>query len=92
MIIGLCGLIGSGKGTVADILVDEHNFEKISFADKLKDAVSVLFDWDRAMLEGETSESRVWREQEDSFWTKETGRKITPRKIALKQTRIKTLC
>ena len=76
MIIGLCGLIGSGKGTVADILVDEHNFEKISFADKLKDAVSVLFDWDRAMLEGETSESRVWREQEDSFWTKETGRKV----------------
>ena len=81
MIIGLCGLIGSGKGTVADILVDEHNFEKISFADKLKDAVSVLFDWDRAMLEGETSESRVWREQEDSFWTKETGRKITPRLV-----------
>lgn len=81
MIIGLCGLIGSGKGTVADILVDEHKFEKISFADKLKDAVSVLFDWDRQMLEGETSESRFWREQEDTFWTKETGRKITPRLV-----------
>ena len=81
MIIGLCGLIGSGKGTVADILVDEHKFEKISFADKLKDAVSVLFDWDREMLEGETSESRFWREQEDTFWTKETGRKITPRLV-----------
>ena len=81
MIIGLCGLIGSGKGTVADILVDEHKFEKISFADKLKDAVSILFDWDRKMLEGETSESRLWREQEDDFWTKETGRKITPRLV-----------
>ena len=81
MIIGLCGLIGSGKGTVANILVDEHKFEKISFADKLKDAVSVLFDWDREMLEGETSESRFWREQEDTFWTKETGRKITPRLV-----------
>ena len=45
MIIGICGLIGSGKGTVADVLVEEHKFEKISFADKLKDAVSVLFDW-----------------------------------------------
>jgi dephospho-CoA kinase len=39
MIIGMCGLIGSGKGTVADILIDQYNFKKISFADKLKDAV-----------------------------------------------------
>ena len=46
MIIGICGLIGSGKGTVADILVDEH-FKKISFADKLKDGVSTVFGWDR---------------------------------------------
>ena len=81
MIIGICGLIGSGKGTVADILVEEHNFQKISFADKLKDAVALMFDWDRNMLEGETSESRYWREQPDAFWTKETGRKITPRLV-----------
>ena len=81
MIIGLCGLIGSGKGTVADILVDDHKFVKISFADKLKDAVSTMFDWDRQMLEGETPESRSWREQEDDFWTKETGRRITPRLV-----------
>ena len=40
MIIGICGLIGSGKGTVADILVENHNFEKLSFADKLKDGVA----------------------------------------------------
>lgn len=81
MIIGICGLIGSGKGTVADILVEEHNFHKISFADKLKDAVALMFDWDREMLEGETSESRYWREQPDAFWTKETGRTITPRLV-----------
>ena len=81
MIIGICGLIGSGKGTVADVLVEEHKFEKISFADKLKDAVSVLFDWPRDMLEGETPDSRYWREQEDKFWTEETGRKITPRLV-----------
>lgn len=78
MIIGICGLIGSGKGTVADILV-EQGFQKISFADKLKDGVATVFGWDRAMLEGDTDESRAWRELQDDFWTKETGRTITPR-------------
>jgi len=81
MIIGVCGLIGSGKGTVADILVEEHDFKKISFADKLKDAVAVLFGWPRNMLEGDTQESREWREQVDEFWTNETGRTITPRLV-----------
>tara|TARA_B100001093_G_scaffold504359_1_gene560092 strand:+ start:111 stop:704 length:594 start_codon:yes stop_codon:yes gene_type:complete len=81
MIIGICGLIGSGKGTVADILVEEHSYEKLSFADKLKDGVSSVFGWDRQMLEGDTDDSRKWREQEDKFWTKETGEAITPRLI-----------
>jgi len=68
MIIGVCGLIGSGKGTVADILEKDHGFIKISFADSLKDAVSVVFGWDRALLEGDTDESRAWREQRDLWW------------------------
>ena len=80
MIVGICGLIGSGKGTVADILV-EQGFTKVSFADKLKDGVATIFDWDRAMLEGDTDESREWREQTDDFWTQETGRTITPRVV-----------
>ena len=81
MIIGICGLIGSGKGTVADILVDTHGFEKISFADKLKDGVATIYGWDRNMLEGDTPESREWRETPDEFWTKETGKEITPRLV-----------
>jgi hypothetical protein len=81
MIIGICGLIGSGKDTVADILVQENNFKKLSFADKLKDGVSAVFGWDRVMLEGNTEKSRAWREQEDTFWTNETGRTITPRLV-----------
>ena len=81
MIIGVCGLIGGGKGTVGDILVEHHNFEKLSFADKLKDAVARMFDWDRELLEGITEESRTWREQKDTFWSNETGRNITPRLV-----------
>ena len=81
MIIGICGLIGSGKGTVADVLVEQHKFKKISFADKLKDAVSVLFNWDRDMLEGDTDRSRIWREKADVFWSNETDREITPRLV-----------
>jgi len=81
MIIGICGLIGSGKGTVADYLIDQHSFKKISFADKLKDAVAEMFDWPRPMLEGITPQSRDWRERPDSFWSQELGRDITPRYV-----------
>ena len=42
MIIGICGLIGCGKGTVGDILVDDYGFTKLSFADKLKDGVATV--------------------------------------------------
>lgn len=81
MIIGICGLIGSGKGTVADILVEQYGYKKLSFADKLKDGVSTIFGWDREMLEGDNDKSRVWRERKDDFWTAETGMTITPRLV-----------
>ena len=81
MIIGICGLIGSGKDTIADHLVKDHNFVKISFADKLKDTVATLFEWDRDLLDGKTEQSRLWREQEDHFWSKELKKKVTPRYV-----------
>ena len=81
MLIGICGLIGSGKDTVAQNLIDNHNFIKISFADKLKDAVASMFSWDRELLDGKTDKSRAWREQVDQYWTQETGREITPRLV-----------
>lgn len=62
-------MIGGGKGTVADILVGNHNFEKLSFADSLKDMVATVFGWQRHLLEGDTKESREWRERVDEWWS-----------------------
>jgi len=79
MIIGLVGNIGNGKGTVADILVEKHNFVKESFANSLKDACAIVFGWDRALLEGDTPESRAWREQDDPWWSEKFGKPFSPR-------------
>jgi hypothetical protein len=79
MLIGIVGLISSGKDTVAERLVREYNFKKDSFAKSLKDAVSSMFNWDREMLEGKTDESRAWREQPDAFWSKKFNKEVTPR-------------
>lgn len=69
MIIGVCGLIGSGKDTIADYLQNIHQFRRESFAHTLKDAVASVFGWDRELLEGRTRESREWREQVDPWWS-----------------------
>ena len=79
MLIGIVGLIGSGKGTVADRLVEKHGYVKDSFAKSLKDAVAAMFNWDRNMLEGDTTSSRHWREQPDKFWSERLGKPVTPR-------------
>jgi len=80
MIIGVCGLIGAGKDTIADYLVNIHQFRRESFANTLKDAVSSVFGWDRELLEGRTRQSREWREQVDPWWaTRLNMPNLTPR-------------
>ena len=79
MLIGLVGLISSGKDTVAERLITHHGYKRDSFAKSLKDAVSSMFNWDRELLEGNTSESRAWREQPDKFWSEKMGKEVTPR-------------
>ena len=80
MIIGICGFIGSGKDTVADYLVNFHEFRRESFANSLKDAVSAVFGWDRTMLEGRTKQAREWREQVDPWWAERLNMPdLTPR-------------
>ena len=84
MIIGLVGFIGSGKGTVGDILAREHGYHQFAFADALKDAVSQIFLWPRGLLEGDSNASRAFRERVDVWWSNKLGYEVTPRLILQK--------
>jgi len=80
LIIGLSGLIGSGKNTAADYLKRSHGFTQLAFADALKDTVGNIFRWPRHLLEGDTDESRIFRETIDEWWSRRLGIKnFTPR-------------
>jgi hypothetical protein len=84
VIIGVVGFIGSGKGTVGDILEREHGYKKFAFADALKDAVAGIFLWPRGLLEGDTNASRAFRERVDVWWSHKLGYEVTPRLILQK--------
>jgi hypothetical protein len=82
MIIGVVGFIGTGKDTIADYLVNIHQFRRESFANTLKDAVSSVFGWDRELIEGRTRQAREWREQVDTWWAKRLNMpELTPRLV-----------
>lgn len=78
MIIGLVGFINSGKGTVGELL-KMQGYKQASFAGVLKDTASIMFGWDRELLEGDTVESRVFRETKDEFWSEKFGYDFSPR-------------
>ncbi len=68
MIIGLSGLKGSGKSTVAKYLCEHHNFIEFSFAAPIKQGLIEMLDL--------TSEQvLVDKETPDAFWG------VTPRKL-----------
>jgi len=52
MIIGILGKAGSGKDTVADILVKNHGFVKIAFADPIKRFCMDVFDFSEEQMWG----------------------------------------
>ncbi len=82
MIIGICGLQGSGKDSIGSYLIKNHGFVKLSFAGVIKDIAAIIFDWDRELLEGSTKESREWREKIDTWWEQKLGIKnFTPRYV-----------
>jgi len=79
MIVGIVGFIGAGKDTVAEVF-KENGYKHESFADPLKDAVANVFGWPREMLEGDSNQSRAFRESIDPWWSSKLGlRKFTPR-------------
>ena len=79
MIVGITGFIGSGKDTVAKMLVKKGAVQD-SFASPLKDLCASVFGWDRHMLEGDTVASRDFRETADIYWTRKLGiDNFTPR-------------
>lgn len=79
MIIGLVGFIGSGKDTVANLFLEKNGI-KDSFAAPLKDVLSAVFGWPRHLMEGDSIESRDFRDTPDMFWSRKLGiANFTPR-------------
>lgn len=68
-IVGILGFKGSGKDTAANALI-EDGYVKFAYADTVKDVLAHVFVWPRHLLEGDTAESRAWREQVDPWWSK----------------------
>jgi len=56
MIIGLCGLAGSGKDTTADFLSKNHDFVKVALADPLKRICKDVFNFTDEQLWGPSAE------------------------------------
>lgn len=82
MIIGLVGLIGSGKNSAAEYLTAAYDFKQESFASSLKDTLSCIFGWNRNKLEGLVKEDREWRNQVDLWWSQRLNiPDLTPRKM-----------
>lgn len=67
MIVGVSGLAGSGKDTVADRLVDKHNFAKIGLADPLKRFCMEAYDFSFQQLWGPSE----WRNKPDERYPRD---------------------
>jgi len=60
MIIGIEGLKFSGKDTIADYLKNNYSFEKRAFADPLKEATQILFNFTSEEMELRDKISEKW--------------------------------
>ena len=67
MIIGVAGYKGAGKDTIANVLQTSYGFEKMSFAQPIKDICHHTFGIDKAILSGDDGE-REFRETSIPEW------------------------
>ena len=75
MIIGITGRAGSGKSTVADILVRKHGYVSLAFADPLKRICREVFDFTDEQLWGPSSA----RNKPDLRYPRGDGSWLSPR-------------
>jgi len=75
-LIAICGNAGCGKDTAADHLVDNYNFDKISFAGPIKKFGKRVFDFSDDQLYGPSeSRNRIdHRYDHDSTWNEAEDR------------------
>lgn len=73
MIIGIAGRLGAGKTTVAKVL-EEKGFVKISFAAKLKEMVSELYEFDITSLNDPVLKNMQL--ENPLIWNKEVATKL----------------
>jgi hypothetical protein len=78
MIIGVCGLAGSGKNAVSDVLIREYKFCAIAFADPMKRFCAEIFDWPAEWLWGKSE----LRSREDTRYIRRY-KDLIPGKIQL---------
>ena len=78
-IVSFVGFADAGKSTAAMVLASQ-GYVSMSFADAIKDCLAAIFCWPRDMLEGNTPESRIFRETIDPWWAEKLGiPNFTPR-------------
>lgn len=76
-VVGIAGLAGAGKDTLAAHLVEKYGFVRRALADPMKELLNKFFDWD--MMDWD---SRIWKESPILGQYRAFGQEYSPRQLA----------